>query len=36
MHDMGSACGKSYSSTIKKASNLSQSNDEVKVEGMFF
>ncbi|KAK8467657.1 hypothetical protein PHAVU_007G120612 [Phaseolus vulgaris] len=28
-----SACGKSYSSTIKKASNLSQSNDEVKVEG---
>ncbi|CAJ1964782.1 unnamed protein product [Sphenostylis stenocarpa] len=27
-----SACGKSYSSTIKKASNFSQNNDEVKVE----
>ncbi|RDX63154.1 Transcriptional adapter ADA2a, partial [Mucuna pruriens] len=29
---LGSACGKAYSSTIKKASNVSQNNDGVKVE----
>ncbi|TKY47885.1 Transcriptional adapter ADA2 [Spatholobus suberectus] len=28
----GSACGKAYSSTIKRASNVSQNNDGVKVE----
>jgi len=35
MHDMGSACGKAYSSTVKKASSVIQNNDGVKVEGMF-
>jgi len=35
MHDMGSTCGKSCSSTVKNSSYLSQSNDDVKVEGMF-
>ena len=34
MHDMGSACGKAYSSTVKKASSVIQNNG-VKVEGMF-
>ncbi|KAK7304853.1 hypothetical protein VNO77_42744 [Canavalia gladiata] len=32
MPRLTSACGKAYSSTIKKASNVSQNNDGVKVE----
>lgn len=40
MGDMNSASGKALSSSIKKASNMSQNNDgvkvEVKVEGMFY
>lgn len=32
---MTSVCDKALSSTIKKASNVSQNNDRVKVEGMF-
>jgi len=35
MGDMNSAHDKALSSTIKKASNVSQNNDGVKVEGMF-
>lgn len=35
MDDMCAVCDKAYSSTIKKASNVSQNSDGVKVEGMF-
>lgn len=35
MDGLSSVCDKVYSSTIKKASNVSQNNDGVKVEGMF-